>query len=339
MQTFPGMKQVTSKNFLTDFSKGLTGTAKSMVLAALEQNVRVFKLFDKRPMFILKKGEKSVWIQGTLTSLANPIGINIARNKHLTKIFLEALGYPTAPGLTVSSLTELMSAVKKVGFPVVVKPSDSGEGKGVTVNIKNKVLLKNSFEDARRFGKKVIVEKYIEGDYYRITYITDGSFAATKNVGAFIVGDGIRSAGALIKNENVYNEERCLGGRLKKIKVSGTTKRFLISKGYTLKSIITKGERLPICFSGHGGGEYIDVTDTVHPFFLKLARTVSKYLDLPVIGIDIIAASIEHPLGSKTNGVIIEINGTFPAFDFHKKPTVGESRDLAPQLIRYLLNR
>lgn len=336
MRKFPGMRRVTPKN---DLGKGLTGTAKNIVLSALEQNAHVFKLFDKRSIFMLNKGGRSVWIQGTLTSLANPIGINIARDKHLTKIFLETLGYPTAPGLTVSTLMEIMNAVNKLGFPVVVKPSNCGEGKGVTVNIKTKVLLKNSFKEARRFGKKVIVEKYIEGDYYRITYIADGSFAATRNAGAFIVGDGVHSAGALINIENVYNKERCLGGRLKKIKVSGTTKRFLISRGYKLKSIIPKGERLPICFSGHGGGEYIDVTDTVHPFYLKLARIVSKHLGLPIVGIDIIAASMERPLGNKNNGVIIEINGTFPTLDFHKKPTIGEPRDLAPHFVRYLLSK
>jgi len=338
MHTFPGMKKITRKNFFVVSKKGLSETTKSVIWSALEQNIEVFQLFTRKPMFLLKKGKKIVWVQNLLTSLANPVGINIARDKNLTKIFLESLGYPTSPGIIVNNVAELMQAADKIGFPIVIKPMSSGEGKGVTVNVKTKTLLRNSFAAAKKFGKRVLVEKHIEGDYYRITYIADGSFAVTKNVAAFIMGDGAHSAEELIKRENSYNKERRLGGRLKKIKVSGTTKRFLISKRYTLESIIPQGERLPICFSGHGGGEYIDVTDVVHPYYVELARTVVQNLALPIVSIDIIAASIKRPLGKKNGGVIIEINGTSPALDFHKQPTMGAARDLAPYFVRYILS-
>lgn len=329
------LKRITPKNVNYLANLKLKGTTRELLLSALKNKLEIYQVFEKKAIFILKKGNKTVWIHRALTSSSNPIGVNIARNKHLTKEILNKLGYPTAPSKIVSTLLELESLPDELGFPLVMKPLSEGGGEGVTININNKKLLRDSFLISSQFDGKVLVEKHVEGDYYRITYVANGSYAATKNLPAYITGDGKLTALELIKKENNGNKERVAEGRLKKIKISEKTKRLLMSEGYNLSSVLPKGKKVPLCFSGFDGGEYIDVTEKIHPCHVKMAKDIADTFQLPIIGIDIIAKNIAKPLG-KMNGVIIEINGTFPDIQFHNNPTIGISRNLAPALIKYL---
>lgn len=338
MELLKKAKKITLSNIGSIRSKIFKGTIEALVKYALKNNIEVFQLFENKSFFILKKRSKIVWIHKALTSITNPVGVSIARDKYLTKILLEKMSYPTSPSVTISEYSELKKALKQIPFPVVVKPVGGAGGKGVTVNITTQKLLRNSFTNAKQFDRKVLIEKYILGDYYRITYIADGSFAATKNLPAKITGDGKRTVKELIQTENKYNKERFALGRLKKIKISDKTERFLATEGYVLTSVIPRGKSIPLCFSGFDGGEYIDVTEDVHPYYLTLGKKITATLGLPIVGIDIIAKSLKIPL-EKQNGVIIEINGTFPDIQFHNEPTLGKSRNLASGLIKYLFKK
>ncbi|HRY82543.1 MAG TPA: ATP-grasp domain-containing protein [Candidatus Moranbacteria bacterium] len=317
--------------------KSPAGISKKLILCALKNNIAVYRIFSKKNLYIFKRGNKIIWLNKTMTSKTNPVGMAIARNKHTAKDFLSKLGYPVAPSKTISKLEELDSAIKSLGFPVVVKPIGAAEGKGITINVTTKKLLINSFRIAKKTDNKVIVEKHISGDYYRITYIADGSYAATKNLPAYVSGDGKRTVRELINWENKYNKERRKKARLKKIKISEKTERFLASEGYNLNSIIPKNKKIPLCFSGFDGGEYIDVTESVHPYFINMSKEISENLKLPIIGIDIISKDITKPL-TENDGIVVEINGSFPDIQFHSSPTRGKSRDLHKNLINYLFS-
>lgn len=330
--------EITFNNLDKMESKYFKGTIRDLIVSALNKKIRVYKVFEKKLLFLLKKGKKTIWLEKALTSRTNPVGARIAKDKDLTKEFLKKLGYPVALSKVVTNISELKNIVKKIGFPLVIKPASASGGEGITINIKNKKILIDSFNIAKKVDKKVLVEKHISGDYFRITYIANGAYAATKNLPAYIIGDGRKTARQIISGENKSNKERYLAGRLNKIKISNKTERFLASEGFTLESIIPKNKKIPLCFSGYDGGEYIDVTEEIHPYFLRLARDVSNNLGLPIVGIDIIAKNIKKTLNGG-NGVVIEINGTFPIIQFHAEPTVGKSRNLAPELISYLFNK
>jgi len=328
-------QQITLANFSEIDTAKTRKTISELIKYALNSNIEVYRIFPSKSIFILKKGVKTVWIHKALTSKASPIGVNVARDKHLTKELLGKLGYPVASGIIISSEEELAIAKKNIRFPVVVKPASSSEGRGITINVNDDTLLLESFISAKKFGKRIIIEKHIPGDYYRLTYIADGSFAAVKNLPAYITGNGSSTARELIYKENLSNEERGRNLRLKQITVSEKTRRFLASAGYSLHSVIRAGEKIPLCFGGFDGGEYIDVTETIHTDFIIQAGEISAIIDLPIIGIDIVTTDIARPL-KETGGVIIEINGTFPDIQIHTNPTKGVSRNLAPNLINYL---
>ncbi len=329
------LEKIIPENLHTIDKSKIRKTITALLDYALKNGIEIYRVFPSKLIFILKKDGKLVWLHKSLSSKANPIGVNTARNKHLTKKLLKTLGYPVAPGMVISSADELEEVMEKIAFPLVIKPLNSSEGKGITPYVDNKALLMESFLLAKNISDKVLVEKYIPGDYYRLTYVADGSFAAVRNVPAYITGDGMLTAEELIRRENNSNKDRGENRRLKKIRITDKTRRFLISYGYKLDSVIEQGRKVPLCFGGFDGGEYIDATDSVHPSILDMANEISKIMNLPVIGIDIITADISRPL-DETGGVIIEINGTFPDLQIHARPTQGEIRDLAPNLINYL---
>jgi cyanophycin synthetase len=314
------------------------GTSRALIEYALNNKIEVYRIFKKRLIFCLKRDDKIVWINRALTSEANPVGINIAKDKNLAKQFIFQLGFPVSLSKVVEDESELEEALKKIKFPLVVKPLGSEGGKGITVNIENKELLIDSFHIAKKYDKKVLIEKYALGDYYRITYVADGSYAAIKNMPAFIIGNGNDTAENLIKKENNFNIDRRKEGRLKKIKISEKAERFLKSKNYVLGSVIPVNEKIPLCFGGFDGGEYIDVTEKVATYYLQLSKKIADFLGLPIVGIDILAENIEEPLDIN-GGIVVEINGSFPDIDIHYKPTIGESRNLAPNLIEYLFSQ
>lgn len=313
------------------------GTTNLLLQHALEIGAEIYQLFPNKLLFFLKKGRKTLWINMSLSSLANPVGVVIAKNKNLSKDLLQKMGYPVPESTTVKDLSELIQVTKKIKFPVVVKPLGAAGGKGVTIDIRNNKVLLSSFLAAKQYGKKVLIEQHLAGDYYRLTYIADGTYAATKNLPAFIIGNGKKTAQQLIAAEN-KKIERARKGRLNKIKITEKTKRFLASDEYTLSSVLPKGKRMPLCFSGYDGGEYIDVTSQLHPYFKKLGKDVVENLGLPIVGIDIITTDISKPL-TKTGGAIIEINGKYPDIQFHNVPTRGKSRNLAPNIINYLFKK
>lgn len=336
MKILKNSERITLNNFKKN-KKIVSGTTKKLISSALENGIEVYKIFDNKNFYLFKKGKKIIWINRAMNSKANPVGILIARNKNTTKDFLVKLGYPTAPSKVISTLKELTSAIKILGFPVVVKPLGAAEGKGITININSKKLLIESFKIAQGFDKKVLVEKHFFGDYYRITYIADGSYAVTKNLPAYIKGNGEKTVRELIDCENKNNKERRKMGRLKKIKISAKTERFLASAGYGLNAVLPKNRKIPLCFSGFDGGEYIDATEVTHPYFIEMSKEISENLGLPIVGIDIISKDITKPL-TKNDGIVIEVNGSFPDMQFHNKPTIGKSRDLSMNLLNYLFN-
>ncbi|MEM1485008.1 D-alanine--D-alanine ligase family protein [Oscillospiraceae bacterium PP1C4] len=90
-------------------------------------------------------------------------------DKETTHILLEAAGIRTAPfvALVRSQLTQLdelePSLVQKLGYPMFVKPANTGSSVGVS-KAKNKEELRTALEKAFKYDRKVLVETAIVGD-------------------------------------------------------------------------------------------------------------------------------------------------------------------------------
>ncbi|MCK4694854.1 MAG: D-alanine--D-alanine ligase [Candidatus Cloacimonetes bacterium] len=65
---------------------------------------------------------------------------------------------------------DINSISEKIGFPMVVKPNDSGSSVGVSI-IKNINEADNAIDKASKFSKKILFEKFIEGRELTVTIL------------------------------------------------------------------------------------------------------------------------------------------------------------------------
>jgi len=78
-------------------------------------------------------GSRQRRIQAAETDTTCAISEAIAQDKDLTKTLLEAAGVPVPLGRIVTDAEAGWAAACEIGLPVVVKPRDGNQGKGVTV--------------------------------------------------------------------------------------------------------------------------------------------------------------------------------------------------------------
>jgi cyanophycin synthetase len=80
-------------------------------------------------------GKNSRLVESTLTDATACICADISSNKQLSKYLLGERGIPVPYGKVVYSEISALMAASQIGMPVVVKPLDSNQGKGVRLNL------------------------------------------------------------------------------------------------------------------------------------------------------------------------------------------------------------
>jgi cyanophycin synthetase len=253
--------------------------------------------------------------------------------KDRAKAFLDDLGLPVPHGDIAYSAAEAERAADRLGYPVVTKPVSGHKGQGVTTGIASTRALKMGFEVAveasQTMDDGVIVEQQIPGTDHRLLTIGGRFVAALQRIPAYVVGDGVHSVEALIETENA-RPERADTPRspLGKIAIDDTLVQFVNDKGYSMGDVLPAGEELVLRRVANisAGGVSVNVTDRVHPLNVKLAEDVARFLDVHVLGIDLLAEDITRPW-TESPCAIIEINAG-PGVFMHLVPAQGESIDV-----------
>jgi cyanophycin synthetase len=276
-------------------------------------------------------------IQATTTTNTNMIAVDIAANKHATKKLLGDMGVPVPKGFRIRSIDELEKTLESVGYPAVIKPLDGNHGKGATVGIKDIEAAKSAFEKAKEYSRFVIVERQLQGSDFRALVVNNRLIAVAERIPAHIIGDGKRTIQELIDKTNA-DPRRGLGHEkvLTLIEIDGQTMRCITGSGYTLESVLPKGEILTLKTTANisTGGTAIDRTDEVHPHNALLFERIARIIGLDVAGVDVIAPNLSERL-SETGGGIIEVNAA-PGFRMHLSPSEGIGRNVAEHVINML---
>ena len=109
-------------------------------------------------------------VQGLLELLDIPyqgsgvMGSAVAMNKVAAKKMYELAGVP-GPAYIVASRGDVVvpdDVEGRIGFPVVVKPSEAGSSVGMTI-VKEKDMLKPAMDKAFEHGHTILLEAYIDG--------------------------------------------------------------------------------------------------------------------------------------------------------------------------------
>src|SRR5690606_34174565 len=119
-------------------------------------------------------------IQATVSSETSNIAVEIAGDKEDTKYLLEQAEIPVPKGRIIRKEEDLEQASNYVGFPLVMKPINGNHGRGITVNITNSTDALEGFRTAQKVSGSVIVEKFVNGDDYRLLVINNVLVAAAK---------------------------------------------------------------------------------------------------------------------------------------------------------------
>jgi cyanophycin synthetase len=308
----------------------------SIVEEAVSRRIPWIRL-GKNSLVQLGYGINQQRFQATITGNTSSIAVDIACNKELTKKMLEDAAIPVPSGSLVVDEEGLDYAIRKIGYPIVIKPLDGNHGKGASINVNDYETAVVGLTHAQQYSRKVIVEKYITGFDFRVLVINHKMVAAARRVPAHVVGDGELNIQQLIDKENTdprrgYGHENVLT----EIDVDKDTNELLDKLNYTLETVPQKGEIVYLKSTANlsTGGTSIDVTDMIHPENIQMAERVSRIIGLDVCGIDIMAENLTQPL-KESGGAILEVNAA-PGFRMHLAPSEGLPRNVAAPVVDML---
>jgi cyanophycin synthetase len=282
-------------------------------------------------------GINQMRFQATITCKTSNIAVDIACDKEQTKRLLDASSIPVAKGSICVDEEDLEDTIKKIGYPIVIKPLDGNHGKGASINVTNWEDAVDGLAHAKKYSRRVIVEKFITGFDFRVLVINNQIIAAAQRVPAHVVGDGKNSITWLIDEINKdprrgYGHENVLT----EITVDRDTEELLEKMNYSLETIPTLGEIVYLKSTANlsTGGTSIDVTDMMHPENIFMAERISRVIGLDICGVDIMAPNLTEPL-KENGGVILEVNAA-PGFRMHLAPSEGLPRNVAAPVIDML---
>ncbi|MCA6422349.1 MAG: cyanophycin synthetase [Flavobacterium sp.] len=282
-------------------------------------------------------GINQMRFQATITCKTSSIAVDIACNKEQTKRMLDMASIPVANGGICVDEEDLTDVIKKIGYPIVIKPLDGNHGKGASINVQQWEDAVEGLAYAKKYSHRVIVEKFITGYDFRVLVIDNKLVAAAKREPAHIKGDGIQTIQQLIDETNLdpkrgYGHENVLT----QIDVDRDTIDLLEKLNYTLETVPKKGEVVYLKSTANlsTGGTSIDVTDMMHPENIFLCERISRVIGLDVCGVDIMAENLTQPL-KENGGCILEVNAA-PGFRMHLAPSEGLPRNVAAPVIDML---
>jgi len=240
-------------------------------------------------------------------------------------------------GRPVKDAPDAWAAAQAIGTPVVVKPRDGNQGKGVTVNISSREDIEAAFHNAAKFRDEVMVERFLPGSDYRLLVVGDQLVAAARREPPLVIGDGQHTVSELVERVNA-DPRRGEGHStsLTKIRFDDVALARLKEQGLCANSIPAKGVRVILRNNANlsTGGTATDVTDDVHPEVAARAIAAAQMVGLDVCGVDMVCESVLRPLEEQCGGVV-EVNAA-PGLRMHLQPSYGKGRDVGKAIMSML---
>ena len=278
-------------------------------------------------------GSKQRRIQAAEVDSTSAVAESIGQDKDLTKRLLHAAGVPVPLGKPVETVDEAWEVALKVGLPVVVKPQDGNQGKGVTVNITDRAQLEEAYKNAADYGT-VMVERFLPGHDFRLLVVGDQLVAAARREPPQVLGDGEHTVRQLV---DVVNQDPRRGEghatSLTKIRLDDIAVARLAMQGLTPDSVPEKGQRVILRNNANlsTGGTATDVTDDVHPEVAARAVAAAQMVGLHICGVDMVAETVLRPLEEQGGG-FVEVNAA-PGLRMHLAPSYGKPRNVGQAMV------
>ena len=317
-------------------------STQAVIEDAIKNGIKV-TVIDENDQFIRleNKGRVEYVKNGNMTSKDSYISPLIMENKVVTKKVLDEKGFRVPKGYEVSSLEEALQKFNYIkNKPIVIKPKSTNFGLGITI-FKNGTSSVDNYSKAIEFAlkedKDILIEEFIEGTEYRFFVIEGKTEAVLLRVPANVVGDGKHTIRQLVEMKNA-NPLRGDAKKtpLKKIELGEIEKLQLAEQGLNFDSILPENKIAYLRENSNisTGGDSIDMTDSVHDSYKKLAVEITEAMMAKVCGVDLIIPDVIEEMNGENYGVI-EANFN-PMMMMHIYPHSGKSRRLSLNVLKML---
>ncbi|TFJ91565.1 acylphosphatase [Lentibacillus salicampi] len=289
-------------------------------------------------LFSLSSKDRTHYFFRTRGDIVSNEAVAIGKDKEKTKEALKKAGVSVPEGKQFSEEATNESIIEyasKIGYPLVLKPTDGSFGRGVISNITSEGELDYSLEYVRTDLNypDVIIEHYIRGKEYRIYVVGDEVVGAMNRIPPNVTGDGVKSIESLIE---LKNEERELNPRLVSCPITANedVMDYIGRSGYSLATVPEAGEHVFLSDKSNIslGGDPVDVLDELPNDIKETAVSAIKAVPGLLHGAVDLIIHPEKPAAEA--GFIIELNPTAQLGGL-LYPIKGKSRDIPAAIIDY----
>jgi GNAT-family acetyltransferase (TIGR03103 family) len=236
--------------------------------------------------FRLTYGGRSIRCRESLTEMTSAVAMAMCDDKTVTRTIVERAGVEVPDEIEASGPADARAMLEKHD-KIVVKPARGEQGRGISVGLTAEDDVEAAFQRAREVCERVIVAEFVEGDDLRLIVIDHRVVAAAVRRAARVFGDGASTVRTLVEKQS-RRRAAATGGEAN-IPIDAETERCLRTQGLTLDSVVAEGKEVQVRRTAnlHTGGTIHDVTDHVHPALVSAAVRVSRAIDIPVVGVDL----------------------------------------------------
>jgi cyanophycin synthetase len=312
-------------------------TASVLIEAARRRGIPVRRASGDR-VVQLGLGRTLRRLDATMTDFTSVIATDITSHKHRTKQVLSRSGLPVPRGGVAATCEQALEIAADLGYPVLVKPLDANDGRGISGRLDAPDHLRLAWRAAAAEHPTVVVERFVEGRDHRVLVVDGRVAAVAERTPAHVVGDGRRTVRELAgeANRDPRRSPHDPGAPLVPLPLDDATARFLEKTGRTLDSVPAAGERVQLRGTANisTGGTSIDRTDEIHRRNAALCVLAAGAVGLDVAGVDVLTPDISVPF-DRNGAVIVEVNAS-PGIRMHTDPDEGKARDAAGAILDML---
>ncbi|WP_028596444.1 hypothetical protein [Paenibacillus assamensis] len=286
---------------------------------------------------------KTIIINKTRTHKLPLLSGFLAKNKEASNLLLERAGLPVPAYIVVPQMCDEAEHFLHTYRNVTVKPLDASCSIGVTLGIKSVEQLAHAVQLAKQHSDKIMIQKYVDGNDYRVLVIAGKVVAVIGYELATVEGDGQSTIEQLIYQ---LNEARFLRNEVCEIESfpainvqSNALHAHLQAQGKTIEDVVEQGERVELfSIDNIPAGEISEInrnqTSDICTANITIAVEAAQALNIDVAGIDIRCKDITAPITIE-NGGILEVNA-LPDMSTHFLPFQGSSIDVYKAYLEYL---
>jgi cyanophycin synthetase len=285
----------------------------------------------------VRQGERRTRLVNFVTQCDDPVILHLAGNKPLGYALAARTRVP-APEHRVVSLASVSIAERFLlegTAPLVVKPaSRTSSGLGVTTGVRTRGALRAALALASLYDRRILVERMIPGESYRLLYLGGRFLHAVRRRGLRVTGDGRLSVRQLLAAAGIVSPEH-----------DTLIRETLAAQGVTSETVPASGSVVlvrglpPAARTRELRTVYDEtVTDRCGTDLIEEGLRVVRSLGSEFAGVDIITTNPATSL-RESGGAFIEINTT-PGIHHHY--VAGDHRTPTPvavTVLEYLLAR